>query len=47
MQLLAGPSLPPAVRDVRESLISWLSIEALGGDTDAAEWVLLSCIGQT
>ena len=29
---------------VREAFISWLANEALGGDHDAAEWVLLSCI---
>ncbi|KIJ69602.1 hypothetical protein HYDPIDRAFT_24427 [Hydnomerulius pinastri MD-312] len=27
--------------DLRESMIKWISDEALGGDTDAAEWLLL------
>ncbi|KAL5533277.1 hypothetical protein ACEPAF_5053 [Sanghuangporus sanghuang] len=29
---------------VRDDLISWAASEALGGDRDAAEWILLSCL---
>ena len=32
--------------DIREELISWIAEEALGGDQQAAEWVLLSCISR-
>ena len=28
----------------RDSIITWLSNEALGGDRNAAEWILLSCL---
>jgi hypothetical protein len=31
---------------VQEDLISWVAEEALGGDRDAAEWVLLTCIAR-
>lgn len=37
------PAPPPSVRD---ALIAWIAEEALGGDTDAAEWVLLASIAQ-
>ncbi|KAI5121017.1 hypothetical protein M0805_005963 [Coniferiporia weirii] len=33
-----------SARTVRDAFVTWLSREALGGDRDAAEWVLLSCI---
>ncbi|KAL5490150.1 hypothetical protein ACEPAI_4983 [Sanghuangporus weigelae] len=29
---------------VRDDLINWTASEALGGDHDAAEWILLSCL---
>ncbi|THH10835.1 hypothetical protein EW145_g1055 [Phellinidium pouzarii] len=32
------------IHTARDTFIAWLSREALGGDRDAAEWVLLSCI---
>ena len=32
--------------DVRAQLIQWIAEEALGGDHDAAEWVLLACIAR-
>jgi len=32
---------------LREELISWIAEEALGGDRDAAEWVLLTSIART
>ena len=35
------PGFSPSTRD---SLISWLADEALQGDRDAAEWILLGCI---
>ncbi|KDQ60574.1 hypothetical protein JAAARDRAFT_31540 [Jaapia argillacea MUCL 33604] len=35
------------VDGVRGQLISWIATEALGGDTDAAEWILLVCIART
>ncbi|KAH7906482.1 putative alanine racemase-domain-containing protein [Hygrophoropsis aurantiaca] len=31
---------------IRESLMEWIASEALGGDRDAAEWVLLSAIAK-
>ncbi|PIL23726.1 hypothetical protein GSI_13476 [Ganoderma sinense ZZ0214-1] len=31
---------------IREELMSWIADEALGGDCQAAEWVLLSCISK-
>ncbi|KAJ7632288.1 putative alanine racemase-domain-containing protein [Roridomyces roridus] len=34
-----------SVRVLREELISWMADEGLGGDKDAAEWVLLNIIG--
>jgi hypothetical protein len=32
--------------ELRQQLVSWISEEALGGDTDAAEWILLALIGK-
>ena len=32
--------------EVRTQLIQWIADEALGGDCDAAEWVLLACIAR-
>jgi Mini-chromosome maintenance replisome factor len=31
---------------VREELLTWIADEALGGDRDAAEWVLLTCVAR-
>jgi hypothetical protein len=31
---------------VREELLDWIANEALGGDRDAAEWVLLTCVAR-
>ena len=31
---------------VRQELIQWLAEEALGGDAEAAEWTLLSCLSR-
>ncbi|EJD05672.1 uncharacterized protein FOMMEDRAFT_78038 [Fomitiporia mediterranea MF3/22] len=32
------------VESIRDSLLNWMSSEAFGGDHDAAEWILLSCL---
>ncbi|TFY68061.1 hypothetical protein EVJ58_g1224 [Rhodofomes roseus] len=32
--------------DIRSQLIAWIAEEALGGDHDAAKWVLLACIAR-
>ncbi|KAJ7582490.1 putative alanine racemase-domain-containing protein [Mycena floridula] len=37
---------PAAVAELRKELISWIATEALAGDEDAAEWVLLTCIAR-
>ena len=31
---------------VREELLDWIASEALGGDRDAAEWILLTCVAR-
>ncbi|EKM55766.1 uncharacterized protein PHACADRAFT_95582 [Phanerochaete carnosa HHB-10118-sp] len=31
---------------VREELVNWIALEALGGDVDAAEWILLASIAR-
>ncbi|KAI9443235.1 mini-chromosome maintenance replisome factor-domain-containing protein [Lactarius indigo] len=36
----------PFQHHVREELLSWIADEALGGDRDAAEWVLLTCVAR-
>ncbi|EPQ58258.1 hypothetical protein GLOTRDRAFT_104173 [Gloeophyllum trabeum ATCC 11539] len=45
---MAFRDLPPPDNsaDIRKQLISWIAEQALSGDLDAAEWVLLSCIAQ-
>ena len=48
---LAGKGKERAVsehkpEEVRTQLIEWIAEEALGGDLDAAEWVLLACIAR-
>jgi len=40
-------SFTPDARTVRNRLIDWIAQEALAGDLDAAEWVLLSAISKT
>lgn len=39
------PSSDP--RKTRDELLTWIAEEALGGDKDAAEWMLLSAIAKT
>jgi hypothetical protein len=40
-------ALPDPFRpQIREELLSWIAEEALGGDRDAAEWVLLTCVAR-
>lgn len=37
----------PASNDsVHDDLVDWIAEEGLGGDRDAAEWVLLACIAR-
>ena len=36
----------PYQHNTREELLSWIAEEALGGDRDAAEWVLLTCVAR-
>jgi hypothetical protein len=36
---------PPSVQ-LRDELINWIADEALGGDRDAAEWILLAAVAQ-
>ena len=49
---LHGPSLvlrsypSPAAVQIRNELVNWIASEALGGDIDAAEWVLLTSIAR-
>ncbi|KXN90462.1 Mini-chromosome maintenance complex-binding protein [Leucoagaricus sp. SymC.cos] len=40
-------SFPSGAYQVRKELINWIANEALGGDTDAAEWILLSAVSKT
>lgn len=37
----SNPTLTDIDPSVRTDLIDWISNEALGGDNDAAEWILL------
>lgn len=34
------------IAETREDLISWIADEGLGGDRDAAEWILLTSIAR-
>ncbi|TCD63889.1 hypothetical protein EIP91_004798 [Steccherinum ochraceum] len=43
---VARPYLSSNSSQTREELVRWLADEALGGDTEAAEWVLLSTISR-
>jgi hypothetical protein len=36
----------PIRQQVHEELLEWIATEALGGDRDAAEWVLLTCVAR-
>ena len=36
----------PSSAELRDEIISWIADEALGGDREAAEWVLLASIGR-
>lgn len=36
----------PFQHHIREELVSWIAEEALGGDCDAAEWILLTCVAR-
>ena len=38
-------SLNP-ISSLRSELIDWIATEGLGGDVNAAEWVLLACIAR-
>ncbi len=40
------PHSSHSIPSLREELIDWISEESLGGDRDAAEWILLSCIAK-
>jgi hypothetical protein len=46
----AGISLNSAQSDpshaIKDALVTWLAEEALAGDKDVAQWVLLTTIGQ-
>ncbi|KAI0304404.1 hypothetical protein B0F90DRAFT_1809233 [Multifurca ochricompacta] len=45
LDILKAPS-DPVWAHVREELLGWIADEALGGDLDAAEWVLLTCVAR-
>ncbi|KAI0284000.1 mini-chromosome maintenance replisome factor-domain-containing protein [Russula aff. rugulosa BPL654] len=45
LNILEAPK-DPTEQDVREELLDWIADEALGGDRDAAEWVLLACVAR-
>lgn len=45
LDILEAPE-DPIQRQVREELLDWIADEALGGDRDAAEWVLLACVAR-
>ncbi|EKM82874.1 hypothetical protein AGABI1DRAFT_104708 [Agaricus bisporus var. burnettii JB137-S8] len=38
---------PSQLKTTRDALLTWIADESLGGDTHAAEWVLLSAIART
>lgn len=41
-----SPQVAEDTVQIRDELIAWIADEALGGDRQAAEWVLLSCISK-
>ncbi|TFY70334.1 hypothetical protein EVG20_g2670 [Dentipellis fragilis] len=43
---LLSPCITEDPSHVRDELISWIADEALGGDMDTAEWILLACISR-
>jgi hypothetical protein len=43
---ILGAPKDPIELNVREELLDWIADEALGGDRDAAEWVLLACVAR-
>ncbi|EGN96137.1 hypothetical protein SERLA73DRAFT_185710 [Serpula lacrymans var. lacrymans S7.3] len=45
VEKLLGPPVPN-ISETRDNLINWISKESLGGDRDAAEWVLLAIIAR-
>ncbi|KAH9980249.1 hypothetical protein BGW80DRAFT_489209 [Lactifluus volemus] len=45
LDILSAPK-DPIQSQVREELLTWIADEALGGDHDAAEWVLLACVAR-
>jgi hypothetical protein len=45
LDILTTPK-DPIQQHVREELLDWIADEALGGDRDAAEWVLLACVAR-
>jgi hypothetical protein len=45
LDILEAP-MDPIQPHVREELLDWIADEALGGDRDAAEWVLLACVAR-
>jgi hypothetical protein len=36
----------PIGQHIREELLEWIANEVLGGDRDAAEWILLACVAR-
>lgn len=44
--LLVRPYPSAQAATVRDELIQWVASETLGGDVDAAEWILLSSIAR-
>lgn len=45
LDILGAPK-DPIGQDIRQELLDWIADEALGGDRDAAEWVLLACVAR-
>ncbi|KAI0811039.1 putative alanine racemase-domain-containing protein [Irpex lacteus] len=43
---LSKPDSEPTVTRIRDKLISWIANESLGGDKEAAEWILLTIIAR-
>ena len=44
--VITRPYPTPDILQVREQLLDWIAEEALGGDREAAEWILLSTIAR-
>lgn len=45
-RMYRDPSFLPFIEQSRVDLITWIADEALAGDRDAAEWVLLSAVSR-